>query len=889
MAYSHGAAAPPYFKSLTNTEGLSDLLVNAIYKDARGYLWFGTSSSLDRFDGNAVKSYKFPGDNLLLKRVTSIDGTPDGDIFVANRQGIFKMYPGSEELVRILDNDINFAVNMVKADADGRLFLATEHGLYIYNTATEELNRILLQSDILSKENEISAIYIDNGNKLWATTATTLYEVDITDGNTRSYRFPFPSSHCTAIARQGSTLYISTLGTGLINFDITTSTFGDIIHVGNDLVSGISLHNNTLYIATDGEGLFTFKDGTCRRYNMPLRSKSVYSLLVDDYGLLWVGYYQAGVDYTPYVGDIFEKYVIPGVNPAEPMTVRSLYISDEEKLIGTREGLYHISRDGTATHFHSPEITSNIIFCIARWHGRFYIGTYGGGLYELDPKTLKLSRSSLAPDELTNQTIFVMKIDKDDKLWAGTSAGLYCFSDGKVEKKYTSVSSQLPAGNVYELFFDSLNRGWICTETGMAVMSDNIIRSDNFPQGFINNDKIRYVYEDSQHVLYFLPDRGEVFTSNIDLTKFNRLQFAGSPSTMSTFAIEDRDGYVWFGTDRGLVRLDREANVHLFNRADGLPGPIFTLCPPAIDSHGDLWFGNTDGLVRLNYRNLDDDRLNPQFAITDIEVNGNNAYGRVTADGLTPTIELKKHENDISFIFSNFRYTETSDMVVEYRLQGYDDEWKIMQGNSRLTYYTLPSGSYNLSIRTPGETHEQILMSVHIDNEVNWLIIALSLIVIAVTAWALTLYLRHRNKSEELQRHQIEAQAAIEKKKQNLYKTTRLSNEECRRICNSLDKLMRETKPYTNPDLKIQNLADLIGVSAHNLSYVFNQHLQKSYYDYVNEYRVNEFKRLSSEIDMSKYTLTALAAKCGFSSRASFFRHFKANTGITPAEFLKRD
>ncbi len=40
---------------------------------------------------------------------------------------------------------------------------------------------------------------------------------------------------------------------------------------------------------------------------------------------------------------------------------------------------------------------------------------------------------------------------------------------------------------------------------------------------------------------------------------------------------------------------------------------------------------------------------------------------------------------------------------------------------------------------------------------------------------------------------------------------------------------------------------------------------------------------------MSKYTLTALAAKCGFSSRASFFRHFKANTGITPAEFLKRD
>lgn len=884
------SALPSHFHSLTNTDGLGDLLVNAIYKDVRGYVWFGTSASLDRFDGNTIKTFDFPGDNLLLKRVTTIDGTPDGDIYVGNRQGLFMVAQGSEALKPVLDKEINFSVNMVKADADGRLYIATEHGLYIYNSASKELRRILLQSDILSKENEISAIYLDSGNKIWVTTATSLYNVDIADGSNRSYRFPFPSSHCTDITRYGNKLYISTLGTGLINFDTDAGVFGDIIHVGNDLVSDMSLHGDTIYIATDGEGLYTYAGGTPQRLDCPTRSKSVYSLLVDDNGLLWVGYYQAGADYTPFVGDIFEKYIIPGTDKGAQPTVRSLCIKGDEKLIGTREGLYYVDeRTGRARHFANPEIRSNIIFCITYWRDKYYIGTYGGGLYELDPATLRLGESTLAHDELANQTIFVLKIDSHGDMWAGTSAGLFRFRDGHADRHYTSFSSQLPAGNVYEVFFDSRNRGWLCTESGVAVITDGVIRSDNFPQGFVNKDKIRYVYEDSGHTLYFLPDRGDVFTSNIDLTDFGKLRFTGSQSTMATFAIEDRDGYVWFGTDRGLVRYDKASHQHIFNRADGLPGTVFTLCPPARGSEGDLWFGNSDGLVRLNYKSLDDDRLHPEFSVTDIEVNGRSITDKVDTGGPLPSIRLEESENDLSFYFSNFRYVETSDLVAEYRLEGYDKEWKVMQGDAKLTYYDLPPGEYSLIIRTPGVQGAQALLSIKIDDEVNWLIIILSLIVLGVSLWSANLYTKHRRKAEELQRHQEEAQAAIAMKKQNLYKTTRLSAEECRRIQHDLDKLMQTSKPYTNPDLKSQTLADMIGVSAHDLSFFFNQYLEKSYYDYVNEYRVDEFKRVAAEVDVSKYTLTALSQMCGFSSRATFFRHFKAVTGITPAEYLKRD
>lgn len=87
--------------------------------------------------------------------------------------------------------------------------------------------------------------------------------------------------------------------------------------------------------------------------------------------------------------------------------------------------------------------------------------------------------------------------------------------------------------------------------------------------------------------------------------------------------------------------------------------------------------------------------------------------------------------------------------------------------------------------------------------------------------------------------------------------------------------------------MKIADLADVAKTSSHALSYVFNQYLQKSYYDYINEFRVEEFKTAIQNDKYSKYTLEALSEHCGFSSRASFFRSFKKVTGITPNEYIK--
>lgn len=119
-----------------------------------------------------------------------------------------------------------------------------------------------------------------------------------------------------------------------------------------------------------------------------------------------------------------------------------------------------------------------------------------------------------------------------------------------------------------------------------------------------------------------------------------------------------------------------------------------------------------------------------------------------------------------------------------------------------------------------------------------------------------------------------EVEAGTEKKMlvhtDDKYRTNKVSPEECKRLYRLLESEMKRNKPYRNPNLKVAELASLIGTTSHSLSYLFNQYLEKNYYDYINEYRVEEFKTLILKEEYAKYTLTALAELCGFSSRASF-------------------
>ncbi|WP_019949750.1 helix-turn-helix domain-containing protein [Hymenobacter aerophilus] len=97
---------------------------------------------------------------------------------------------------------------------------------------------------------------------------------------------------------------------------------------------------------------------------------------------------------------------------------------------------------------------------------------------------------------------------------------------------------------------------------------------------------------------------------------------------------------------------------------------------------------------------------------------------------------------------------------------------------------------------------------------------------------------------------------------------------------------MEQHKPYLNPSLTIHELAAGLKMPSHVLSRVINEGFGQNFFDFVNAYRVNEFKQAMAAPQARQYTLLALALEVGFNSKTAFNRAFKKQTDQTPREYF---
>lgn len=103
-----------------------------------------------------------------------------------------------------------------------------------------------------------------------------------------------------------------------------------------------------------------------------------------------------------------------------------------------------------------------------------------------------------------------------------------------------------------------------------------------------------------------------------------------------------------------------------------------------------------------------------------------------------------------------------------------------------------------------------------------------------------------------------------------------------------LTKIMQDEKPYLNPELNLEKLADKVGFSSKKLSTLLNQGFNKSFYQYINAYRVQEFKGRLAKAENQHLTLLAIAFDSGFNSKSTFNYIFKKETGQTPLQLKKK-
>jgi AraC-like DNA-binding protein len=120
------------------------------------------------------------------------------------------------------------------------------------------------------------------------------------------------------------------------------------------------------------------------------------------------------------------------------------------------------------------------------------------------------------------------------------------------------------------------------------------------------------------------------------------------------------------------------------------------------------------------------------------------------------------------------------------------------------------------------------------------------------------------------------------------YKKSSLKEDQALVIKEKLVYLMDTEKRYLDNKLTLDALAKEIDISPNYLSQVINEQFSKNFYDFVNTYRIEDFKIKTNDPKFKNYSILALALECGFNSKSAFYSVFKKYVGQTPSEYLKK-
>lgn len=119
------------------------------------------------------------------------------------------------------------------------------------------------------------------------------------------------------------------------------------------------------------------------------------------------------------------------------------------------------------------------------------------------------------------------------------------------------------------------------------------------------------------------------------------------------------------------------------------------------------------------------------------------------------------------------------------------------------------------------------------------------------------------------------------------YQKSGLKNQDSEKLLNRLLAHMEAEKPYLQAKISLSELAASLAMSPHHLSQLLNEQLQQSFFEFINQYRVNAFKEALLHPPNKHLTLLAIAEDCGFNSKSSFNRIFKEVCGKTPSQYAK--
>jgi len=141
-----------------------------------------------------------------------------------------------------------------------------------------------------------------------------------------------------------------------------------------------------------------------------------------------------------------------------------------------------------------------------------------------------------------------------------------------------------------------------------------------------------------------------------------------------------------------------------------------------------------------------------------------------------------------------------------------------------------------------------------------------------------------RARMEDLQSRVEEIESDLNKPK---YSSSNLSEEQAQASIRKLMRLMEQEQLYRDSELSLDLLAQRLNLNANYLSQILNQHLNRKFSEFINDYRIEEAKRLLGDPELIACSALDIGLRAGFGAKSSYYRLFKEATGLTPVEYRR--
>ena len=775
-----GSLAPPLlpaapmpdlrFERISIEQGLSQSTVNCIFQDQTGFLWLGTQSGLNRFDGHQIRVYRRESGDLSHDWVTSLAEDPEGlwigtegggithfnhsvlarrhlrhdpsdpgslssdrirfllqsrsgDLWIGTvESGLNRLRPGHPVVTRFLNDPKDLSslpddrVRALVEDAQDRLWIGTLGGLSRFDPSTESFTPVLLgapsspnsvSTGAGSASLEILALHLDHAGRLWIGTQTGLLRLDT---HTEAWE-ALPNA----------------LAPGGLSHDWVRTIFEDRdgrVWVGTD--GGLNLWQG------QEQGFVSFRpdpsnpDGT--------GSDQILSIKEDRSGNIWLGTFQEGA----------KKW-----NPRSLSFQHLGKFSNSES--GQNDNVFAISADTSGDlwtgsfgggvsrtdretlesqrYLHDPEdpasLTEDRVTALLHdTSGRLWAGTVAGGLNRLMALSQGFEHFLHDPEDpgsLSADSVTALHQDQRGQIWVGTyGGGLNRYLDGDrfehFERDETNPSS-LSNDRVFAIA-DELTGGglWLATDGGGLNLMDpetgtfSAWRHDPDDARSLSSDELLSLHVDAEGRLWIgtkangldlLTERGSgPPNSQSTGAKFNNFsQKDGFPDPTIWGIESDSRGFVWLGTNNGLVRFDpTDHEVRKYDTSHGLQSMEFNQGAHFRSADGELFFGGVNGVNAFFPEKIRDNVTPPPVALTDFTVLNQRVELPIPLAALD-NLQLEHDDHFLTFEFAALDFTAPERNQYRYQLGGFEESWVDLGTNRTISFTSLNPGKYVLRVQ----------------------------------------------------------------------------------------------------------------------------------------------------------------------------------------------